>query len=1021
MRSLLFAFLCLPVFLCADVAKDWSRNAWEGYKPFAKHEFVEEALHIFDVQAEKGYGWRRITLHEGSSGDLLQVKAKVKGKGQAAFQLQYYSAEQTWLGVDPTTSSFALEAEWRVIDCLLNIANVKNGPTEKFRLTVIGPKDSELYIKDFSVQLIPGIYTGDLVFPQHWQVFADVDRNLKAPLHEIPASLGGKTPMTATLDRGSFNFAPYFAKAQTYNCAWLYAEIEAPYDCEYSVGAGADYFLQFFVNGVSYINTLQSGNTDYPPHFSNQTATAKLQKGRNLFAVQFLSGSSAFPVISMGGAKELRELVAQLSVQEIYLTDDYSQIKERRGNPKIVEDILTDGIETIESYGLYAPGSTIGFEQQSWNLPPRSGAGFFATGLRLRKLEKQGTMRFILGENLALDIESQAGKGELQASIKQNGLTLKKMSFPIAALPVDMLAAVSHNEFHVNITSLQDSKLRAFHARGDFSALQDFRTELHLLGLQATVKNYFVGLAKREVKSSTVPFKIAQDPSFDPVKAGWKLVWQDEFDGEKVDWENTWMESPWREKEYNREMASLRDGKLVIRCDFKHTPGAKREYTGKTVLLSTRKRFGYGYYEARVRFTKKPGWWAAFWMNDEGRNMSVGGGYELDIFEDYTTRRGNQKALASNLHVAYGPNRRSYGYQFELPGEGSLDDYYVVGCKWTPFEFSTYINGELQRCNARHSPYNTCTYDGINHGFAVTDLYIALSGQAGSSGGVASGEYSEEFLVDYVRAYQYPRERDPEIAFKTVPPKSVLKSGERFTFEVEASPSKISASPLRAAYVFDNGNLIDYKTEAPYIFNLCIDLQSYKNSAWDQAGRQGRRPVLDGYPHFFRVAVQDEDGMVAYTDFFPVITDTDGGSAYKGKASAVPGIVPGTGFNEGGQNIATYKQSFTSALKTGTEGLFSRKAMHQREAGEWASYSIIVAESGKYSVRLNRREYRRDLWPMRGLLLIDGVYVGDFVAEKTEPDATISGLQLSAGEHCFTVISACTYGVWPQSYEFMKQ
>ena len=116
---------------------------------------------------------------------------------------------------------------------------------------------------------------------------------------------------------------------------------------------------------MSYINTLQSGNTDYPPHFSNQTATAKLQKGRNLFAVQFLSGSSAFPVISMGGAKELRELVAQLSVQEIYLTDDYSQIKERRGNPKIVEDILTDGIETIESYGLYAPGSTIGFEQQS--------------------------------------------------------------------------------------------------------------------------------------------------------------------------------------------------------------------------------------------------------------------------------------------------------------------------------------------------------------------------------------------------------------------------------------------------------------------------------------------------------------------------------------------------------------------------------------------------------------------------------------------------------------------------------
>ena len=353
-------------------------------------------------------------------------------------------------------------------------------------------------------------------------------------------------------------------------------------------------------------------------------------------------------------------------------------------------------------------------------------------------------------------------------------------------------------------------------------------------------------------------------------------------------------------------------------------------------------------------------------MFDEGRNMSVGGGYELDIFEDYSTR-GGKPVVANNLHVTYGPNNRSYGYHFELPG--SLDDFYVIGCKWTPFEISHYLNGKLIKASARHSPYASDTYDAIHHGFGASQLYICLSGQAGESGGRATGQYSEEYLVDYVRAYEYPREADPSVRFTAVPEQSVVKSGEKFAFAVDAKPSGVSQSPIAAVYLFDNGNLLDYKTKRPYRFDWAIDRKHYAETAWDTAGRSGQKPVMDGYPHLYRVAVQDTAGKVAYTDVFPVIADMTGGTPYQGTAPSVPGRIDPGRFNAGGQNVACYKQN-RGGLPTGTEKGLSRKKLNLREGGEWVNYAFDVKEDGAYQMTLVRQEYRME-WPMRELVLLD--------------------------------------------------
>lgn len=999
----------------ADMQKEWARNGWDGYKPFAAHEFKDNSLHIWNAEAKYGFGWRSMKYYNAVAGDEAIITASVKGKGEVSFQLQYFTADgRQWIGVDPNSASAGLKDEWSEKTFRLRVGNLKKGITGRIMPTFNAKKGTELYIKDIIVKVVRGEFAGDLMFPRHWTVFGDVDVKAEPPLTSIPADVGGLKGKKVTLNDGVIQLQPFFAKRQIRNCAWLYAELEAPYDCEYTIGAGADYFMALYVNGVKAIDTIQSGNGKEPPHFSDHRAKVKLVKGKNILAVKFLSGGSATPYISLGGSNELRNLSSVVRVASFFDQDDFEKPGKRSGDPKLIEGILTDGIETKCGFGVYAPGSEIAFAGKMHSLPSRSGDLFFATGLRLQKLVGKGTMTFEFGGKAALVLKNDPASAEIEITMTCGGKILKSMEFPKSAFPTDLILAVSHNEFFVNLLSIQDSKLRSMNGKGDFSGLGNFVPVVRLQGCEATVDNYFTGLARREVKSSTVPFKVALDTVFDPVKAGWKLVWQDEFNGDKVDWENTWMNSPWNPVPKDRDMAYLKDGILHIRCDFRKTPEGKFPYTGRTVGLYSQKRFGYGYYEARVRFTKKPGWWAAFWMLDEGRNMSVGGGYELDIFEDYSTR-GGAPVIANNLHVTYGPNMRSYGYHLDLPG--SLEDFYVIGCKWTPFEISHYINGKLVRTEARHRPYSSATYDAINHGFGTSKLYVCLSGQAGASGGKADGEYSEEYLVDYVRAYDYPRDNDPRVAFTSVPEKSVVKTGEPFAFTVNAEPSAKSKSPISAVYLFDNGNLLDYKTKPPYRFELAVDRKHYENTAWDTAGRSGKKPVMDGYPHLYIAAVQDEAGNVAYTDPFPVIADMTGGQPFQGKIQMIPGSISAGNYNDGGQNAACYKQA-RGGLETGKENLFSRKALNLREAGEWVNYTVDVQQPGIYQVVLHRQNYRRE-WPVRGMLLVDGRYAGDLKGGPKADTAVLDNVRLKSGKQLVTLISACNYGVWPESIEFI--
>ena len=194
----------------------------------------------------------------------------------------------------------------------------------------------------------------------------------------------------------------------------------------------------------------------------------------------------------------------------------------------------------------------------------------------------------------------------------------------------------------------------------------------------------------------------------------------------------------------------------------------------ESASLYTYQDFLFGYFEARVRFRKEHGWWSAFWLCTDNPSNPFLDGFEIDIYEDYYLRSKvpggpPQDILDHNLHIFAGGALKSWNYNSKLPG--TIEDFYVIGCKWTPFEISYYLNGNLIASSASHSPYDSVTFDPFNHGAGFTPLKAILSGCCGRSGGdPKDGNFPEEFMVDYVRIYEYPRDKEPKIWLTEQPP-----------------------------------------------------------------------------------------------------------------------------------------------------------------------------------------------------------------------------------------------------------
>lgn len=234
----------------------------------------------------------------------------------------------------------------------------------------------------------------------------------------------------------------------------------------------------------------------------------------------------------------------------------------------------------------------------------------------------------------------------------------------------------------------------------------------------------------------------------------YKLVFDDEFDGETLDTSKWGYNYSWGHSHNHSgwcvpENVIVKDGILTLLGTNEQHPDAVGKqatfnnqkyditYTSGAVNTNSTYKFNYGYFEARLKMPKGKGMWPAWWM------LSNGWPPEIDMLEILGSRP-NQ--LRVNCH--YGPawnQEKSHEQVIDL-GYDTSDDFHVYGFEWTPTYMKYYV-------------------DGVQVGHAFTDktalaqctnmymiLNLAIDGWDGTPD--ETTVWPAEYQCDWVRVWQ---------------------------------------------------------------------------------------------------------------------------------------------------------------------------------------------------------------------------------------------------------------------------
>ena len=241
------------------------------------------------------------------------------------------------------------------------------------------------------------------------------------------------------------------------------------------------------------------------------------------------------------------------------------------------------------------------------------------------------------------------------------------------------------------------------------------------------------------------------------------LTFADEFDGEldRSVWSGHYQygnKTVSRKGSYwNQYLAETKDGNLVIPVvyleDGMGGEGAGWYTAGIDTDADSPNGFSqkFGYFECRCILPEGADVWSAFWLMNSGVFDEDGNGKdgtEIDIFESDRYGDFPSNCVTSNLHFdGYGDAHQKLGAQAFLLKNNPYKEYNTYGLEWNEDEYIFYINGV--------ETFRT-SFGGVSQNPEYLILSVEMKGEDGipSQRENAPGLESE-FIVDYVRVYQY--------------------------------------------------------------------------------------------------------------------------------------------------------------------------------------------------------------------------------------------------------------------------
>lgn len=258
-------------------------------------------------------------------------------------------------------------------------------------------------------------------------------------------------------------------------------------------------------------------------------------------------------------------------------------------------------------------------------------------------------------------------------------------------------------------------------------------------------------------------------------KAGYRLVWNDEFDGASLDTDKWSYQTGTQdvyggsvgpqywgngELQYYTDGANVKVSGGVLEITAKRESMGDRSFTSSRIVTRDKAYWTYGYFEAKIKLPAESGMWPAFWMlpqpADKTGSDNVYGGWpangEIDIME---AKGRLLDKVDTTLH--YGGTWQTHEYKSkETVLSSAIDEWHIYAVEWTADHIAWIVDGEevfrvgssewwTSASQSASAPFDQPFYLLLN---------LAVGGQYDGYTQPDADFVSSSMSVDYVRVYE---------------------------------------------------------------------------------------------------------------------------------------------------------------------------------------------------------------------------------------------------------------------------